>query len=55
MSQRVGRDENIETQWSDRSQTGNPWSFARILSANCSKMPRTRPLTAAFPGLKIKN
>ena len=42
-------------QLSDVSQTGSPWSFARILSADCSKMLRIRPLTAAFPSLKIKN
>jgi len=42
-------------QLSDVSQTSSLWLFARILSVDCSKMLRIRPLTAAFPSLKIKN
>jgi len=42
-------------QLSDVAQTSSLWSFARILSGDCSKMLRIRPLTASFPGLKIKN
>ncbi|MEH2614563.1 IclR family transcriptional regulator [Bradyrhizobium sp. AZCC 1693] len=42
-------------QLSNVSQTSSLWSFARILSADCSKMLRIRPLTTSFPGLKIKN
>jgi hypothetical protein len=42
-------------QLSDVSQTSSLWSFARILSEDCSKMLRVRLLTASFPGLKIKN
>jgi len=37
------------------SQTDSLWSFARILSVDCSKMLLIRPLTAVFPSLKIKN
>jgi hypothetical protein len=43
---------------SDVSQTLrtiNLQPSARILSADCSKMPRVGQLTAAFPGFKIKN
>src|SRR6266511_2835688 len=40
-------------QLSDVSQTSNLWSFARFLSADCSKMPRIRLLTTSLPGLKI--
>jgi hypothetical protein len=44
-----------DDQLSGVSQTSSLWSFARILSVDCSKMLRIRPLTASFPGLKIKN
>jgi hypothetical protein len=36
-------------------ETGSLRSFARILSVDCSKMPRIGPLTTAILGLKIKN
>jgi len=36
-------------------ETGSLRSFARILSVDCSKMPRIGPLTTAIPSLKIKN
>jgi hypothetical protein len=39
----------------DVSQTSSLWSFARILSEDCSKMLRARLLTTSFPSLKIKN
>jgi hypothetical protein len=39
----------------DVSQTSSLWSFARILSEDCSKMLRVRMLTTSFPGLKIEN
>jgi hypothetical protein len=42
-------------QFSNVSQTGSPRSFARILSGDCSKMLRARPLTASFQGPKIKD
>jgi DNA-binding IclR family transcriptional regulator len=38
-----------------RSRTSSIWPFARILSVDCSKMPRISPLTTPFLGLKIKN
>ena len=42
-------------QLGDVSQTSSLWLVARILSADCSKMPRIHPLTIIIPGLKIKN
>jgi hypothetical protein len=42
-------------QLSDVSQTSSLRSVARILSADCLKMLRIRPLTASFPDLKIEN